>query len=175
MLVGLLLLVVALVLAALAISGERAVNAASTAALEGEGSSSRSVPVVEQQVPQSTSTPSHKETSMRVSLETFRNVLAFAKADLSKLSDDKLVEKRYRAQVLRSEEHKVTCFERIRAAKQKGAAHLYRKALSEIIERCNAELARRNAVDPSALPADGVFVTYDDLTARDAAAAELVA
>ena len=84
---------------------------------------------------------------------------------LKRMSDERIVAFRYDLQLMQVEQHKITCFEQVRAAKQAGAAALYRSALKTLIATANAELASR--VDLS----DNLLFTYDDLTARDSEAA----
>lgn len=91
-------------------------------------------------------------TKLLITREQFKAVLALTSEKSIKAikaaSDNRVIEIRYRAQELLADEHKITCFQYVRAEKQRGAAHLYRRALEATIKLCNETLKGREDVSP---------------------------
>lgn len=93
------------------------------------------------------------------------DALVALKVKLGQMSADRVIAFRYDLQLMQVEQHRITCFEQVRATSQRGAAGLYKASLATLIAAANDALKAKDEPEPN------LFFGYDDLTARDAVAA----
>lgn len=89
-----------------------------------------------------------------VDLAQDKGNLLSLKAKMHTMSIDRILAFRYDMQRLQVVQHQITCFETVKAVKQRGAAGLYKASLATLVRTANEVLATKRRIDVEAIFAE---------------------